>query len=470
MKERNLMPSVRNLPELLAPAGSPEALAAAIEAGADAVYFGTTLFNARMSAKNFTREATLEALKLCHDSGVKAYVTMNTTIYDKQMKDALLQAEFLYNAGADALITADFGLADLLSKYFPDFPLHASTQCSGHNADAAKYFHEHGFSLMVAARELDRENLAKLIRESPIKIEVFIHGALCVSASGQCLMSSFVGGRSGNRGECAQPCRLPYNGKYPLSLKDNCLAGHLKEIIDIGAASLKIEGRMKSPDYVRSVVSVYRRLLDENRNASADEISYLSSVFSRGGFTDGYFTGRLISMNGIRSESDKVASQKHSAPVSVKSAPKAPVVIPERKYTLPDKADALPRSQCKAPLPSARFYDPSSIPADHGFDIVYLPLDRFDGRVANGVIMPPVITDKEIEKVRESLFFAKKNGAKHILVGNVGHIALARETGMILHGDFRLNVTSSFAMNAIEDEFEDVILSPELTIPQIRVI
>ena len=456
------------LPELLAPAGSPEALTAAIEAGADAVYFGTTMFNARMSAKNFTREATSEALKRCHDAGVKAYVTMNTLLYDKQYKDALSQAEFLYESGADALIVADFGLADILSRYLPDFPLHASTQCSGHNSDAAQYLYERGFSLMVAARELSRDNLIELIKKSPIKIEVFIHGAFCVSASGQCLMSSFVGGRSGNRGECAQPCRLPYNGKYPLSLKDNCLASHISELIDMGAASLKIEGRMKSPDYVRSVVSVYRKLLDEKRDATAKEIGYLASVFSRDGFTDGYFTGKLVSMNGVRSEADKTASAVQRLLYATKPVKKEPIVIPERNNKIPDSVfEKIPRSE-NAPGMSARFYDPSSIPDVNDFEIIYLPLEKYDPKKANGVIMPPVITDKERETVKKKLFDAKRRGAVHLLVGNIGHIALARETGMKLHGDFRFNITSTYSERAVESYFEDVILSPELTVPQIR--
>ena len=159
---------------------------------------------------------------------------------------------------------------------------------------------------MVASRELREDNLSLLCKNSPIEIEAFVHGALCVSQSGQCLMSSIIGGRSGNRGECAQPCRMTYNGKYPLSLKDNCLAAHIPELIKAGVSSLKIEGRMKSPDYVYSAVSLYRKLLDENRAATNGEIASLMSVFSRQGFTDGYFTGNKDEkMLGIRTADDK---------------------------------------------------------------------------------------------------------------------------------------------------------------------
>ena len=197
--------------ELLSCAGSEESLRAAVNAGADAVYFGTTLFNARMNAKNFTREQTERAIGFCHERGVRCYVTMNTLITDRMMPEALGQAEFLYRSGADALIVADLGLAGLIHTYLPDFELHASTQCSGHNSEAARFLKSLGFSRMVAARELSEKELFALAENSPIETEMFIHGALCVCQSGQCLLSSFIGGRSGNRGECAQPCRMTYN-------------------------------------------------------------------------------------------------------------------------------------------------------------------------------------------------------------------------------------------------------------------
>lgn len=189
------------------------------------------------------------------------------------MREAAEFAFFLYEAGIDALILTDLGLASLLRRELPNLPLHASTQLSGHNADAAAFFSARGFSRMVCARELSGADLRRLCEASPIGIECFVHGALCVSHSGQCLLSAVMGGRSGNRGECAGPCRLPYNGRYPLSLKDLCLAGHLSELRRAGVCSLKIEGRMKSPAYVASTVSVYRRLLDEDRDAAPEEIA-----------------------------------------------------------------------------------------------------------------------------------------------------------------------------------------------------
>lgn len=461
----------RKLPELLAPAGSAEALDAALLAGADAVYMGGTQFNARMNAKNFDRQALADAVKKCHARGAKAYVTLNTLLLDKQMNEALNYAAFLYEIGVDALITADMGLALELHKRMPDFPLHASTQMSGHNADAAKFLAEIGFERMVCARELSYENIRTLTAGSPIEIEAFVHGALCVCHSGQCLFSSVVGGRSGNRGECAQPCRLPYNGKYPLSLKDNCLAGHIRELIDSGVASLKIEGRMKSPEYVYEVVSTYRKLLDEHRNAGQKELDRLAGVFSREGFTDGYFVGKInMGMLGTRTEGDKKNSTKTfvkmkdngavGAPYEVERVPLAPI----EPYSV--KRNPPPPKKKK----SGRFYKPASIPQNvtKYLSEVYMPLDRFDGRKANGVLMPPVIPDSEIPLVRAALKKAKEQGAKHLLVGNVGHIALAKESGLILHGDYRLNVTNSSAAAFYEGIFEDLILSPELILPQAR--
>lgn len=318
------------LPELLAPAGSPEALRAAVAAGADAVYFGAGAYNARMNAHNFDDRELSDAFAFCRAHGVRTNITLNTQIYDRELADALKTVEQLYLLGADALIVADLGLARLIRDNFPDFELHASTQACGNSVRDAEYFASLGFSRMVAARELSRENLIELCKNSPIEIEMFIHGANCVSVSGQCLMSSMIGGRSGNRGLCAQPCRLSYNGGYPLSPKDNCLAPHIAEILTFGVSSLKIEGRMKSPDYVYRVVSVYRRLLDERRSATAAELRELSSAFSRSGFTDGFFTGDVKkhpnAMLGVRTDSDKAETKKTQtevpspSPVKITSA------------------------------------------------------------------------------------------------------------------------------------------------------
>ncbi len=298
-----------NKPELLAPAGSPEALCAAIEAGSDAVYFGGAAFSNRMRAKNFTADELCSAVALASTYGVKSYITLNTRLRDREISDAVSMARELYSAGATAFIVADTGLALALKNTLPSVELHASTQATGVNSLDAEALMKLGFTRMVCPRELSMAELCRLVSTSPIEIEMFIHGAHCVSLSGQCLMSWAMGGRSGNRGECAQPCRLPYKlscgGKktgYPLSLKDMSLARHIPEIISSGVASLKIEGRLKSPDYVYGVTKIYRRLLDEGRGATDDEVSALDAIFSRDGFTDGYFKKNFLRMTGMRAE------------------------------------------------------------------------------------------------------------------------------------------------------------------------
>lgn len=300
------------LPELLAPAGSYKALEAAIDAGADAVYFGGEAFGARAFAKNFSRDEIASAAVLCRSYGVKSYITLNTLIFDREMRDVIEYAAFLENVGIDALIIADMGAAAAIHKLIPSMRLHASTQFSGHEANAARMLADCGFERMVAARELSCEDLTKLCHESPIEIETFIHGALCVCHSGQCLMSSMIGNRSGNRGMCAQPCRLPdKHGNYPLSLKDLAMANRIPKLLATGAASLKIEGRMKSPEYVHGVVKIYRKLLDERRNADRDELLELEEIFSRDGFTTGYFDKKIdSSMLGTRSEDAKQKSRE----------------------------------------------------------------------------------------------------------------------------------------------------------------
>ena len=237
------------LPELLSPAGSPESLKAAVAGGADAVYFGAKSFSARSFAENFDDDAVKNAVRYCRALGVKTYMTVNVQLCDRELRDA---AETIFRAwryGVDAFIVADIGLASYVHTVCPEIELHASTQATGLNVLSADELKKIGFSRMVAPREISKRDLEILVKNSPIETELFIHGAICVSCSGQCLMSSVIGGRSGNRGECAQPCRLPYgkNG-YALSLKDMCLAEHRTELSEMGVASLKIEGRMTATD------------------------------------------------------------------------------------------------------------------------------------------------------------------------------------------------------------------------------
>lgn len=307
MKRKN------SLPELLAPAGSFDALVAAVEGGADAVYVGGKRFGARAFAKNFDNEELTRAVSYCHLHGVKLYVTVNTLVLDLEMKEVVEYAAFLWKIGVDALIIADLGAIREIRRHVPKLPLHASTQMSVHNSLGADEAYALGCERVVLARECSLADITEITEKSKPEIEVFLHGALCVCHSGQCLFSSMVGGRSGNRGECAQPCRLPFaGGKYPLSLKDLSYAAHIPAIIESGVASLKIEGRMKSPSYVYTVTSIFRRLLDEGRAATAEEWETLKKAFSRGGFTDGYLKGKPQSVTlGIRSEENKAESREN---------------------------------------------------------------------------------------------------------------------------------------------------------------
>lgn len=291
------------LPELLLPAGSPDALAAAIEAGADAVYFGASAFSARARAVNFDADQAERAIALCRAYGVKAYAAVNTRIRDTETDEAIALVSMLYRAGVDAVIAADIGLTSRIREVFPDLELHASTQLTPVFRSDATALASLGFSRMVSPRELSYKELERLARTSPIEIEAFVHGAHCVSLSGQCLMSSLIGGRSANRGECAQPCRLPYKcgGRegYLLSLADMCYAADIPAIIASGVRSLKVEGRQKDENYVYGVGKIYRTLLDERRSATADEIAEMAMLFERG-FTDGYLRRSFGGMCGVR--------------------------------------------------------------------------------------------------------------------------------------------------------------------------
>ena len=557
-----------DLPELLAPAGDFECLVAAVKGGADAIYIGGKLFSARAYAKNFDLDEIKRAVSYCHLHGVKLYVTMNILLYNNELDEAVAFAKDLYKIGVDALIVADLGLVRELRQRVPDFELHASTQMSVNNSLGADEAYDLGCTRVVLARELSGKNIKYVTERCKAETEVFLHGALCVCHSGQCLFSSMIGGRSGNRGECAQPCRLPYNdGRYILSLSDLSLADHISDLIDSGVASLKIEGRMKSPDYVYTVTSIYRLLLDERRNSTRAENRRLERAFSRGGFTDGYFTGDVFrKMTGIRTEEDKKISAleekgdftpekvKVSARVSIRLGQPSKMtltsVMPKREITvegdvaeeaknapltfdgvkqrlakmgntllsldtsdieleLDDGVNMSPASinklrreaaekfedftrelsdeNClKSDTPavissdlvtrSAVFFTPEALseldPHTLGyFKYVFVPLGRYSDCVkrANGVYLPPVIMEDELEEVYALLEGARDAGAEYALVGNLAHLELAHKFGLHPIGDFRLNVSNISARAIWRDlGIDDVILSPELTSRQMR--
>lgn len=553
------------MPELLAPAGSFEALVAAIEAGADAVYVGGKSFGARAFAKNFDIEELERAAVYARLHGVKLYVTVNTLVLDKEAEALADYARALRKISPDAIIAADLGVIKIFREIAPEIEIHASTQMTIHNSLAADIAYELGCRRVVLARELSLENIKATTEACKPEVEVFLHGALCVSVSGQCLMSSLVGGRSGNRGECAQPCRLPYNSAYPISLRDLSLAAHVTELIDAGVASLKIEGRMKSPTYVYNVTKIYRRLLDERRNASDGEIQALRAAFSRGGFTDGYFTGKIFSkMTGVRSDDDKKESREleareflprkirisaeaefklgepskltlrlgekavsasGDAPSPASTAPLTKEALKHRlskmgntffildesdiKITLddginlsPGAINALrrnavreleglgtdfPEIQLKQPEKSlqkcekfntALFLNSELLREMENenaeklklFDVVFAPLmDEKYAKTTSGVYVPPIIHESELPLVKERLNEALAHGIRYALVGNLSHVTLAKNAGLIPIGDFRLNVTNSYSMAAfLALGVEKIVLSPEISLAMAR--
>ncbi|MBE6728171.1 MAG: U32 family peptidase [Ruminococcaceae bacterium] len=301
--------------EVLAPAGSMEALQAAVRSGADAVYLGAREMNARRNAENFDEQQLKEAVSYCHIRGVAVYLTLNILISNNELSRALEIVRSAYRAGIDAVIVQDLGLARLIHSAFPEMPLHASTQMTVMSPAALPALKELGFCRVVAAREMSEKALRELCdaaRKLDMTVEVFVHGALCMSVSGQCLMSAVLGGRSGNRGLCAGPCRLPFSAPsgtgFDLSLKDLSLLSEVERMAQMGVVSLKIEGRMKRPEYVAAATAAVRQALDSNE-VSQNLLTSLNNVFSRSGFTNGYFTGKIGSdMFGTRTKEDVAAA------------------------------------------------------------------------------------------------------------------------------------------------------------------
>ncbi len=284
--------------ELLSPAGSADSVTAAVRCGADAVYLGLPDFNARHNAENFSAEGFAQTVEYCHIRGVRVFLTLNTLVRTCEIPQALNSAKTAAAAGVDAFIVQDIGLASLLRREFPQIPLHASTQLSVHSYKAVQKLAKMGFARVVAAREMSKQELKELISAAHthnMEVEVFVHGALCMSLSGQCYLSGTLGGRSGNRGLCAGPCRLPFSVEggtgYDLSLKDLCLLDRVNDLREIGADSLKIEGRMKRPEYVAAATAAYRRALD-GEPVTPEMRRLLADIFSRSGFTSGYFDGK----------------------------------------------------------------------------------------------------------------------------------------------------------------------------------
>ena len=565
--------------ELLAPAGSMEALQAAVQNGANAVYLGCGMFNARQSAKNFTPQTLVEAVKYCHIRGVAVHLTLNTLVSDREMKELCDLIRHAAVAGVDAFIVQDLGVIQLCRQIAPHVPIHGSTQMTIHSLSGVQLCAAWGMSRVVLSRELSRDEIAKICAESPIEIEVFGHGALCMCYSGQCYLSAAIGGRSGNRGRCAQPCRQSYGyghweNKYPLSLKDNCLVNYVKELEALGVASLKLEGRMKRPEYVATVTGVYRRAIDEG-HVSPLMMEQLHTAFNREGFTDDYYKGETgPQMFGTRKDEResgawlkearatyegienplvdvKFRAVVSSAGSSLAVADEAGNVctvtgpVPEVARTVQLESAALAqrlsktggtpyrcvevRTQVEPGLvlsaaainamrrdalnqltalrgrrEQKQVFRPrkfSEVPGPKGMPglsiqvtakeqltqkllkletvMLYVPLHILDSdpeltqRLLNrgklAAVLPRIIHDNEMPRIKAALMRLKELGLTDVLVGNLGHLIPVRELGLRIRGDFGLNIYNSGAVDMTRKlEFASTALSFEMTMPQIR--
>ena len=565
--------------ELLAPAGSMEALQAAVQNGANAVYLGCGLFNARQGAKNFTIQTLTEAVKYCHIRGVQVHLTLNTLVSDKEVGDVISLIRQAASAGVDAFIVQDLGVVQLCRQIAPSVPVHGSTQITVHSLPGVLFCAAMGMSRVVLSRELSKESIEYICKNSPIEIEVFGHGALCMCYSGQCYLSAAIGGRSGNRGRCAQPCRQSYgfsrwDNKYPLSLKDNCMVNHVKELQDMGVASLKLEGRMKRPEYVAAVTRVYRSAIDDGV-VTKEMMDTLTAAFNRQGFTEGYYTDHTgPEMFGTRQDNydnakwlaaqratyetaengrvpvyfDAIVTGDRTTltvtdPEGRRCTVEGPAAQPARKLelTATDLTDRLKKTggtpyicldaSChiekgmtlsaaainamrrdalsqltalRARREKPELYRPAKWEQFGGYrgapgitiqvtkkeqitdkmlrmkpSVLYVPIHilavdpiychELRRRVHVAAVLPRIVHDHELDRLKEDLKTIRDMGVREVLVGNVGQLLVAREAGMKIRGDFGLNLYNSGSVNLMREmDLMSATLSFEMTLPQIR--
>ncbi len=508
------------IPELLSPAGGLEQLKAAVENGADAVYMGGQLFNARLNAENFDDETLLSGLDYAHIRGVNLYVAMNTVVADDELNAALDYAGRVYEAGADALILQDLGFAGLVHRHLPDLPIHLSTQATVYNIEGVRAAERLGFSRVILARELGLEGITDICSQAASEIEVFVHGSLCMSYSGQCLLSQTIGGRSGNRGQCAQPCRLPYSlhkhdtlrerelvkNAYLLSPKDLWSIEHLEQLIKAGVSSLKIEGRMKSPEYVAIVTGIYRKYLDkyrETQNAPVEvaesDIKALKQSFNRGGFTTGYLFGNpgmsILSGKLPKHQGVYIGRVKTSYP-----ARRLLDVLLEDQLSVGDGIEiwsdnpSIDNMPARLPGNLVTFMKKNSMKADSGEKGDLVTIGDIDGEMSPG---DPVykITDKQLNNLAQASylhkpaprvavtcrFFAKRGQPIRLLVrdnegrevsavsGYIPEEALNRATTLeMIKAQLDKTGGTPFKMSEIQSEIDEGLAIPMSYINQLR--
>lgn len=569
--------------ELLSPAGSPEGIIAAVQNGADAVYLGLNGFNARRGATNFSEEEFAKAVRYCHIRGTKVYVTMNTVVGDRELSEAAGLARMVSDYGADGIIIQDMGLIRVIRDAVPDIPLHASTQMSVHNLAGVQACAEMGLTRAVLARELSYEQIKFIAEHATIETEVFVHGALCFCHSGQCYMSSLIGRRSGNRGMCAQPCRMQYSmggrmDDYPLSLKDNCLITELQKLEDAGVTCAKIEGRMKRPEYAAVVTNIYSKIIKEHRQPTVAEMEQLELAFSRQGFTQGYFDGEKgQEMFGVRKDPGKeqekffksvnkqyIDGEAQRVPVDffvlIKEGQPMQAGIKDRDGHSAEVTGSVPQKAVRRGVTREQVQDqfyktggtpyyaenifcemdeglhltaselndlrrrliseltaqraeapkrrvckfpsvPNDVPVEHDPvtiyqvltadqltqeladlepEYIYIPMEVLHNNpgcqdifVENGtipvVVLPRIINDNQVPEVMQMLRGIYAQGIREALVGNIGHVMLARKAGFTVRGDFGLNLFNSYTADVLHDVgMESVTASFEMRMAQIR--
>ena len=550
--------------ELLAPAGSMEALRAAVQNGANAVYLGCGAFNARQSAKNFTPQMLTEAVKYCHIRGVAVHLTLNTLVSDRELPQVEQLIRHAAASGVDAFIVQDLGVVRLCRQIAPHVQIHGSTQMTVHSLPGVQLCAALGMTRVVLSRELDRDEIRYICQNSPIEIEVFAHGALCMCYSGQCYLSAAIGGRSGNRGRCAQPCRQSYGygryqNRYPLSLKDNCLVHYLKELEAMGVASVKLEGRMKRPEYVAAVTGVYRSAMDKGV-VTKEMMDTLYAAFNRQGFgvreetkedprwckemrrtyEDGEaplvpitmeavvksdrFTlkvtdpeGRSCTLDGQCPEEARISPMTEEQlnarlrktggtpyyVTSVRIAMERGLILPAaainslRRDVLNNLTALRGRVEVKR-MPASRKVPMVAGPRHPKLtvqvtsreqitgrmlkmapQVLYVPLHilaedaaftrDLTARVSVAAVLPRIVHDHELPRLRKELESIRSLGVMEALVGNIGLVSVVAECGLGVRGDFGLNFYNSPALNAAAMmEMLSATVSTEMKLEQIR--
>jgi len=450
--------------ELLSPVGSLANLKAAIASGADSVYLGMNKFNAREFATNFNQNYFKEAVNLCKSNSVKLFLTMNTLIKNSEINEFFRDLSFAYEQGIDSVIIQDPGFINIIKKSFPELHIHMSTQAGVMNSSHANLFSE--VDRIVLARELSKENLKSIRKNVSLELEIFIHGALCVCVSGSCLFSSFVGGRSGNRGKCAQPCRKKYNNCFYLSTKELCLIEQIPELIKLGINSLKIEGRMRTPYYVATTTGIYRKAIDnyyKNEFKITNEIKdKLATAFSRD-FTKGCYGGENIFNQKQAQGSSDIVKQTYEVKSKI-------IKLEKRSSRL-----QLPEIKCKASKQKrllVRVYNKKdAISASNaGADIIYYDIFRPDFLelkkllpVPLYAVTPRLMFDSDIPVIEGAI---KQKNPDGLLIGNMGVLNLKLDKKIQIHLDYNCNCFNDYNLAYLEDLGTFPLISPELSIKE----